>query len=89
MTWQPNDALMTRAMEAFWDAPEGGNTAGVRAALIACRDDMVAEAVRAERDAVDKHISNVIGQTLESGKAITAAIRDIKLALVEYTRSRK
>lgn len=46
MTWQPNDALMTRAMEAFWDAPEGGNTAGVRAALIACRDDMVAEAVR-------------------------------------------
>ena len=63
MTWEPSDALVEKAARAMFDRSSWGKEAwdnhlaraiyrdSARAALLACRDDLVAEAVRAEAEA--------------------------------------
>lgn len=78
MAWEPDDALVEKAMAAAMNAAEGSPgkaadmdaiyRAEVRAALIAARDDMVAAAVKAEREACAEMMRGIplIGERLAS-----------------------
>ena len=51
MTWEPSDELVDKAFNAKPLPPMRASREHYRAALLACRDDLVAEAVRAEAEA--------------------------------------